>query len=203
MRSLFFLLFTVCLSAVICAQDVSIEVSYKKKKHPAFNFKVARPMTMTVTIDDETFQVTPANKDLKKWEIRGNGGFSEATLFSDKVEGIWWEIANPKVITKVLLSADPTDINDPREFIITSSADRVKFMAFNDEPDCNSQFSLVELADSPTLLTGVMRTYGTLVSNHPCDKGKWEVELENRPPDHVLMGWIFATIQSMNVRFMD
>ncbi|MDW3192426.1 MAG: hypothetical protein R8G66_08675 [Cytophagales bacterium] len=186
----------------LMAQQVNIDVTYKKKKHPAFKFKVARPIAMTLTIDDQVYEITPVNKDLKKWEIENNGSFSEATFFSDEAKGIWWEIANPDVTTTILLSTDPTDTNDPREFVITSTVDRGKFMAFNDEPDCNSQFTLVEPADSPTLLTGVMRTYGTLISNDPCDKGKWEIELENRPSDHVLMGWIFATIQSMNVRFM-
>lgn len=134
--------------------------------------------------------------------IRGNGYLAEARFFMEEGKGIWWEIASSDVVTTVFLSEDHTDTNISREFLITSSADRGRFMVINEEPDCNNEFILIEPADSPTLLTGVMRTYGTLVSSDPCEKGKWKIKLDNEPPDHVLLGWIFASIQSMNVRFM-
>lgn len=201
-RIFFPLLLLLAFGHLILAQKVSVDVSYKMKKHRAFKFKVGRPVEFTLKMKDEIFEAKPITKDLRQWEIRSNGYLAEATFHSNELEGIWWEIASADVTTRVLLSKDPTDINDPREFVITSDADRGKFMVFNDEPDCNSEFTLVEPADSPTLLTGVMRTYGTLISKDPCEKGKWKVNLENEPPDHVLIGWIFASIQSINVRFL-
>ncbi len=199
------LLFSLLMTLVsgLMAQQVKVDVEYKMKKHPAFKFKVGRPMAMTLTINNQVYEITPVSKDLKKWEISNDGSFSEATFHTDQEKGIWWEIANPDVTTTILLSTDPTDTNDPREFVITSSADRGKYMVINEEPDCNSEFTLIEPADSPTLLTGVMRTYGSLRSTDPCEKGKWKVELDNEPLDHVLLGWIFASVQSMNVRFME
>ena len=61
----------------LMAQKVNIDVSYKKKKHPAFKFKVARPIAMTLTIDDQVYEITSLNKDLKKWEINNDGSFSK------------------------------------------------------------------------------------------------------------------------------
>lgn len=202
-RGLLFLLLTFFLSATVSAQDISVDVSYKMKKHPAFKFKVGRPVEMAFNIYDDTYQIEPISKDLKQWEIRSNGYFAEARFFMDEGKGIWWEIASSDVVTKVLISKDYTDLNDPREFLITSTADRGRFMVFNEEPDCNSEFTLIEPADSPTLLTGVMRTYGSMKSNDPCEKGKWTIDLKYEPMDHVLIGWMFASIQSMNVRFMN
>ncbi len=182
--------------------QVEIDVTYKKKKHPASRYKVARPVSFTLVVEDQTYEVTPEGDDLKKWKIRSNGAVAKALYYSDPTKGIWWEISSVDQTTIVLLSPSPTDTNDPREFTITSSVDRGKFMVFNDEPDCNSEFTLIEPADSPTLPTGVMRTYGTMASDAPCDKGKWSVNFENKPPDHILIAFIFSTIQSTNVRFM-
>lgn len=183
--------------------EVKIDVTYKKKKHPAFKFKVTRPVAMSIVINEETYVASPESKDMKRWIIRGNGYLAEATFYADAEKGIWWEIASPDVSTTIFLSLDHTDTNDPREFVITSTADRGRYMVFNDEPDCNSIFTLMEPADSPTLLTGVARTYGTLANDDPCDKGKWNLELDIEPLDHILLGWIFASIQATNVRFME
>ena len=202
-KTLLILLLLVATLPRVLAQEVSIDVSYKMKKHPAFKFKVGRPYEVNLKLGEDTFQMTPSSKDLKQWVIESNGYRGEAQFFADPDKGIGWEIASVDVTTQILLSTDPTDTNDPREFVITSSADRGKYMVFNDEPDCNSEFTLVEPADSPTLLTGVMRTYGTLISNDPCDKGKWRVTLEQSPPDHIILGWAFACIQSINVRFFE
>jgi hypothetical protein len=196
-------LFVVLVAPSIYSQNIPIDVDYAMRKVDNFNKKVGIAIGMEFNLDDEKIESFFMDGSFYHWQIEGSGIIYEAYFNSKKEEGIWWEIKSKDESIIVLLSPNQDDTNDPRDFKVTSTKDRAVFKIFNEEPDCNSEFALVEVANSPTNLMGIARSYATIRNLKPCWKGKWEVEIENETPDHIMLAFIFASIQSLNVRYLD
>ena len=200
----FLLVFT--LSFGLQAQELDVDVDYKMKK---FKYRgkngIAQSMTMRLNNCDLT--IKRIEGDYTNWEVTGDNFYHEARFFSSEERGIWWELANPDETITVLLSTVMDDTNDPREYVITSDAHKTKYMAFNNEPDCNSEFDLIETADSPTNLRGIAEYMVNMTNKNPCGKGKWDVEvsleLSKELPENILLAFAFAVIQTNNIRHLE
>lgn len=200
--SLFILLTFMC-HVFLHGQEINVDVKYKMSRVDGFAKKIGIATSINMLVDGQAVNAEPVEGNFQRWRFTGQAHTADAYFKSDESKGIWWEVIDGDHVTTVLLSKSIDDTNDPREFIVTSTSGRSLFKVFNEEPDCNSEFILLEAAESPTLLTGVAKTMAYIKNKKPCSKGVWSISVEETTQRHILIASVFAAIQSLNIRHLD
>ena len=191
-------------------QNPTIKARYEMKDVAGFSGKVGIVESFVLEVGKEKKLLTFSHHgEYTTWNVKEINTFGnealvlEATFYKEEQKGVGWELVTEDGFNlNVLISPNSDDTNDPREFFITSD-DRSIYKIYNEEPDCNSSFTLVEAAESPTLLTGVARTLATIENKKPCGRGRWKITALEDMPKEVLFAFVFSSIQSLNVRYLN
>ena len=186
-------------------QKLKLNPNYEMYQSELFRWEIALVQSLVYPSAEGDYSFVKTGESFGHWTVTGPDLNGTLTFSRTEADGINWTFEGKGKQARILVSPYWNDCNDPRELALYHGTEAPVYHIANNEPDCNSWFSIHEHDPDPENQDYEYRDGGVLFMNNlkPCDDGKWEVEGDGTVSSRDQALCAFAIVNLSNVRLCE